>query len=171
MAVVLDLFVSGPTNRERVHIAITPVVRRQEFALDDLDDCELQTLQFEQHYSPSRDVTLVKTVPCVYKYPNIEASGIEIIGSVEPGCIYSGPLSEHVDTSIAGAFPSAPKIDRYLGNEAVIAWRRLHDADAWNAIVAESKAKYFAHEEKRLRDAREKARMRRQQRKRTRVNT
>jgi hypothetical protein len=146
------------------------VVRRREFALADLDDGELQTLQFEQHYSPSRDVTLVKTVACICKYPNIETSEVEIIGSVKPRAIYSGPLSEHISTSIPGAFPSAPKIDRYLGNEAVIAWRRLHDADAWNVIVAESKAKHFASEEKRLREGREKARLRREQKRRARAN-
>ena len=163
MAVVLDQFALDDSARKFVHIGITPAVRRHKFALAELIEDEKRVLQFEKHYSTTPDSTLQKTVWCIYKYPNAQASMLEVIGFITPGNVYSGPLSTEIGRG-AGAFPLASRIDEYLGNEAVITWRRIHDAEAWNAVVAKSKAEWFALEEKRLRDAREKAKRRRNRR-------
>ena len=163
LAVVLDLFAMERSTKEYVHIGITPVVRRHKFALEHVIADEIRILDFEKHYSPNPDLTLKKTVPSIYKYPNVHVSALEVIGYLSPCDVYSGPLSTHIGSD-PGAFPLTPHIDRYLGNEAVITWRRVHDTEAWNAAVAKSRAEWFASEEKRLKDAREKAKQRRNRR-------
>jgi hypothetical protein len=154
-AVVLDrIILNPPFNSEVCHIATTCVVRKNEFTLEEVDSSELEVLEFEKHYSPVRDSLYVKTELCIQKYPLVAKHAVELIGSIDPVKIYNGPLSADIGGH-PGGFPLQNRIDKYLGNEAVITWRRKYDKDAWDAFVAVQDAAYFDQEEERLRKNRE----------------
>jgi hypothetical protein len=156
-AIVLDRFSLSPMfpKSEACHIATTGLVKRSFYELADVDASELKPLLFEQHYQPTRDSPLyVKTVTCIEKYALLGKHQVDVIGTIDPLQIYGGPLSTTFG-NFPGGFPLRMKIDRYLGNQAVIAWRRKYDREAWDAKVAASNATHFDREEERLQKNRE----------------
>ena len=84
-----------------------------------------------------------------------------MIGKTDPGVVFAGLLSPKVGSG-PGEYPLGSRVDPdFLGMEAVIAWRRVHDQVALEAEVAAADAEYFAREEARLAKQREQARNRR----------
>ena len=156
-AVVLDRFSLSPMlpKSEACHIATTDFIRRSFYELVDVDTSALKPLLFEQHYQPTKDSPLyVKSIICIEKYALLGKHQIDVIGTIDPLQIYDGPLSTTFG-DFPGGFSLRMKIDKYLGNEAVIAWRRKYDKEAWDAIVAASDENYFDREEERLQKNRE----------------
>ncbi|WP_431095680.1 hypothetical protein [Polaromonas aquatica] len=151
-AIVLDRFSLSPMfpKSEASHIATTGLVKKSLYELVDIDMSDLKPLLFEQHYQPTEDSPLyIKTVTCVEKYALLGKHKVDVIGTTDPLQIYGGPLCATFG-DFPGGFPLRMHIDRYLGNEALITWRRKCDKDAWDAMVAKSNAANFDLEKERL---------------------
>lgn len=145
------------------HIGITPVVRRDRFKWSQPTVAELQILRFERHYEPKPGVLLSRDELSIGLYPNIRVPVLDIIAQVDPLTVYDEQIIPSPGTE-GGRFPFYPSIGSHLGMEAVVAWRREHDLEAWEAEVAKASSEYFEREEERLRIAREKAAERRRKR-------
>lgn len=161
-AIVLADYPANESVEPRCHIAITPIVRRQSYRWEDLAGETLTVLEFLEYYRPTPDVKRFRTKTCITLYPNTKLPQLDLIARTDPGTVYGGPLSPRVGPG-PGEYPLGSRVDpTWLGIEAVITWRRVHDQATWEAEVAAADAAYFAREAARLAKLREQARRRRE---------
>ena len=160
-AIVLADYPASESVEPRCHIAITPIVRHQPYQWEDLAAETLTVLEFLTYYRPSPDIRRSRVRTCITLYPNTKLPPLDVIANTEPGVVFAGPLSPKVGSG-PGEYPLGSRVDPdFLGMEAVIAWRRVHDQAALEAEEADADAEYFAREEARLAKQREQDRNRR----------
>jgi hypothetical protein len=125
-------------------IGITPIIFRHDFAWSEVADFEFSILEFVQDIRLSPGDSRSRRVTCIGCYDARPNPELHTIGRVDASKVYSGPIGFEVGDATTGKWPLCGRIKEHLGTEAVIAWRRIHDADQL-AIDVESSQK--SHEE------------------------
>lgn len=120
------------------HIAITPLVFRHEVTFDELNTEKLIPMEFERgvRLKPGEEYSRQETLIGIYTRKNKEAP--DVIGSIDPSRVYGGPLPFSPDDGLKITWPLCGEVSKELGLEAVIAWRRIHDAETLKIEEQES---------------------------------
>ena len=90
------------------------------------------------------------STPCIGIYTAKSRGAVRVIGSTDPRVVYSRPLTLEVGDGTNGCFPLCGPLTKSIGNEAVIQWRRMHDADALDRDVSAAREQFEALEVEQL---------------------
>lgn len=157
-AVVLSARDSTDQFHPMCHIAITTLISKRKYAWDSVDPRTLEIVQI---------APVVRVAPGEYYqsdeprigigiYSLKSAAGLRIIGQVNPADIYSKPLTFHVGDGTKGKFPLCGPIPEDLGEEAVTAWRLIHDKERFDLESAKAMRQFERYEQQRLSEQRAK---------------
>ncbi len=160
-AVVLSEFPATERLRAMCHIGITPIVKRHAFGWDELEPGELSVLQHDRSVRVGEGQYSQRRETAIGLWANFKVPPLVILGKIDPDEVYSQDLSPEAGDGTGGRFPHCGSLYGWLGGEAVGAWRKLHDADAFKAEIEQGRREFELLEQRRLADAREKARLRR----------
>jgi hypothetical protein len=142
-AVVLTAGGTVPGFLPLYHIGITPLVFRHDFSPQDLDGRELSILIFDRGVRLAPGTYAVRRETCIGIYALPRQLPLPVIGLTDPTKVFPGPLTYEAGDGTAGKFPLCGPLRPNIGGEAVIAWRAIHDAEAW---AAELQAAQESHE-------------------------
>jgi len=139
----------------RFHVGVTPVVVRHEFGLSDIDLDQFRILRCtdEIRVGPDRYVPRA-TRTCSGIYTAKARGDIFVLGKIDPLRVYDAPLTLEVGDGTNGNFPLCGPLRKEIGWEAVIEWRRVHDAQAFSREVVEARAQFEVTEAMRLAEQR-----------------
>ena len=159
-AVVLTAFEGEGRSDPQFHIGITPIVLRQAYVASAIDLNGLKILQLADRIRVAADA-YVERPPraCIGIWTAKRSSPSTIIARVDPRAVYEPLLTSEVGDGRSGAFPLFGPIGPSLGGEAVIAWRRKNDREAFERAEIEARRTFEASEQERL--ANQRARRRR----------
>lgn len=138
IAIVLSERDKTPEFHPMCHIAITPLIFEHEVTFDELKIEELNPLEFERgvRLKPGEEYSRRETLIGVYTRKNKTA--LDVIGRIDPSLVYDGPLPFSPDYGLEITWPLCGEISNHLGAEAVVVWRRIHDAKALKIEVQEA---------------------------------
>ena len=125
-------------------IGIAPIVLRHDFAWSEVANLEFSILEFVRGIRLFPGDTRSRRETCIGWYDARPNADLPTIGSVDASQVFQGPVVFEIGDATNGKWPLCGRIPAHLGIEAVIAWRRIHDA-AQLAIDEEASAK--AHDE------------------------
>ena len=125
-------------------IGITPIVLRHDFAWSEVADFEFSILEFIQGIRLFPGDTRSRRVTCIGCYDARPNPELPTIGRVDASRVYSGPIGFEVGDATNGKWPLCGRIKGHLGTEAVIAWRRIHDAVQ---LAIDVEASHKSHDE------------------------
>ena len=157
-AVVLSARNSTDQFHSMCHIGVTTLITKQKYECDFVDQDQLEILRFapavrvapnEYHQSP-------KSRTCIGIYSLKSASHLCIVGNISPTLLYDKPLTFDVGDGTNGNFPLCGSIKAGFGGEAVVAWRKIHDAENFAREVAEHREQFERFEQQRLSEQRAK---------------
>lgn len=121
------------------HIAVTPLVFQKEVSFTEINIEKLIPLEIEgwnfNPMSSNKDLNKVIGV-----YSRVLTSPVNIIGSIDPAVVYAGPLPWSPDYGLEVTWPLCGNVDKQLGYQSVIAWRKVHDVASLEAEINSSKA-------------------------------
>ncbi len=143
-AVVLSEREKTKERNPDCHIAITPVIFQHDYDFAELDTSKLEIMEFDRIYrlKPNEEFTKKETLIGVYMRK--VSIPINIIGSIDPTNIYNGPLPFEPWLGLKVTFPLCGEVTKYLGMEAVINWRSIHDKDELEKEALESDQRHDA---------------------------
>jgi hypothetical protein len=144
------------------HIGITPLIFRHDYAWPEVDPGSLSILELSRDIRLARGEYGARTEVCIGIYTARSRGSLRVIGKVDPGAIYPLPLTSTVGDGTAGAFPLCGPLKKTIGSEAVVAWRRVHDAENFARDVAVARARFEELEAERLARQRQARRGRRE---------
>lgn len=112
------------------HIGITTLITRKKYSWKNIDPAGLEVLKYayDVRVAPHEYYRAPDMLTCIGIYAVKNAADLSIIGRVDPSAIYSFPLTFDVGDGTNGRFPLCGSIPEDLGDEAVVAWRRVHDS-------------------------------------------
>jgi hypothetical protein len=157
-AVVLSARDSSHQFHPMSHIATTTLIAKQKYHWSSVDPKRLEIVKLspivrvakEDYYQPNEPRTSIGI------YSLKSAASLRIIGRINPLNIYDKPLSFDVGDGTKGTFPLCGPIPENLGNEAVIAWRLIHDKDRFEQEKLEARRRFERYEQQRLSEQRAK---------------
>lgn len=161
-AVVLSAFPGTQELHPSFHIGITPIVLRHDYALSEIDTTSLSILRFSRgvRVAPLTYTTRNQEV-CIGIYTARSQLDLRVLGTVDSKTLYTAPLTLAVGDGTGGDFPLCGPLRRSIGSEAVVAWRRVHDTEAFEREANEAKIQFEAREAERLLKQRQAQRKRR----------
>lgn len=109
-------------------IGITPVILRHDFVWEEVARRKFSIMEFVQNFRVFPGDTRTRRVTCLGWYDARPLAGLPTIGKVDASRVFEGPVTFRIGDGTSGRWPLCGRIDMYLGMEAVIAWRRIHDA-------------------------------------------
>ena len=157
-AVVLSARDSTDQFHPMSHIGITTLITKQKYPLSSIDPKQLEIVEFSPVIRVAKDEYCQSTEPrkSIGIYTLKSAAALKIIGRINPLDIYDKPLSFDVGDGTKGTFPLCGPIPENLGNEAVVAWRLIHDKDRFDREKVEARKRFERSEQQRLLDQRTK---------------
>ena len=147
------------------HIGITGWISKRKFDWADIPVQSLELLRLEtvMRVGPGEYYRLPDTPLCIGAYSLLVDHGLAPIGRIDPNLLH--PVSsldlDEVGDGTDGHYPWCGPVPEDLGHEAVLAWRRMHDADRLARENEEEMRAFEEMEAQRLEKAR-KARKARQ---------
>ncbi len=161
-AVVLTAKPRSSEFHPQFHVAITPIVFRHEFTSAELDLATLSVLRFGRHVRIGKGEYVARgEVPCIGIYTAVTRGDVKSLGKVDPHGLYESPLTFDVGDGTKGAFPLCGPLHSSIGSEAVVAWRRVHDAAALEKDILDARERYETFEQQRLEKTRDDRRRKR----------
>jgi hypothetical protein len=149
-AVVLSS-ADGPNNTHpRFHVGITPVVFRHDYVWSELNADTLSILEFSRSVRSASGEYGARAEVCIGIYTVQSQGDVRVLGEVDPKAVYALPLTESVGDGTGGQFPLCGPLTKTIGSEAVIAWRRIHDADNLANEVTAARRRFEELEAKRI---------------------
>lgn len=109
-------------------IGITPIIFRHDFAWPEIADWSFSILQFERGVRLFPGENRSRRETCIGWYDAWPNAALPTIGQVDASKVYRGPIRFEIGDATNGKWPLCGRIEGHLGYEAVIAWRRIHDA-------------------------------------------
>jgi hypothetical protein len=109
-------------------IGITPIVFRHDFTWREVADFEFSILEFVRGIRLFPGDTRSRRETCIGCYDARPNPELPTIGRVDASKVFAGPIGFEVGDATNGKWPLCGRIKEHLGNEAVVAWRRTHDA-------------------------------------------
>ena len=141
----------GTTNSHpRFHVGITPLVFRHDYAWSELGASGLSLLTFIRDVRMPSGEYGSRSETCIGIYTALTRGEVRVIGEVDPKQIYALPLDATVGNATAGHFPLCGPLTKAIGHEAVVAWRRIHDAGGLARDAEESRKRFEAMEARRF---------------------
>jgi hypothetical protein len=139
----------------RFHVGVTPFVFRHEFELSEIEVEHFTILRSadEVRVGPNEYVPRA-TRTCIGIYTAKSRGDIPVLGRIDASRVYDAPLTFEVGDGTNGTFPLCGPLRKGIGWEAVIEWRRLHDAEALNREVVEARSQFEVMEAARLAEQR-----------------
>ncbi len=128
-AVVLSATPRTPEFHAQFHIGITPIVFRHQYEWNELNTSALSILEFERGVRVAPEDYIRRAEVCIGIYTARTRRSVRILGRVDPSAVYSLPLTFTVGDGTDGNFPLCGPLKKGIGGEAVVAWRRVHDAE------------------------------------------
>ena len=154
-AVVLSGTEATAEFHPRFHVGITPIIFRHEFGLSDIDVNQLRILRRTDEIRVGPDRYVPRTTrTCIGIYAAKARGDIFVLGKIDPLRLYDAPLTFEIGDGTNGNFPLCGPMRKEIGWEAVIEWRRIHDAQAISREVVEARAQFEEMEAKRLAEQR-----------------
>ena len=156
-AIVLSARDSTAQFHPMCHIGTTTLIRPRRYSWKSIDPAELEiaSLVHDVRVAPNEYYRAPTACVCIGIYTLKSANGLDIIGRVDPKDIYQHPLAFKVGDGTSGAFPLCGPIPDDLGHEAVIIWRRAHDAVRLEQEARKDMEWFENYEEQRLAAARQ----------------
>lgn len=106
------------------HIAITPLIYTHEVSFDELNTEKILPLEFKRMYKHIPDKTLFKMETLIGVYTRKNKAKLSVIGNIETGSVYSGPLPFSPDYGLEITWPLCGDVTQQLGSEAVVHYER-----------------------------------------------
>jgi len=155
-AVVLSARDSTDKFQPMCHIGITTLITRKKYSWKSISPAELEIakLAYDVRVAPHEYYRAPDIRTCIGIYSVKSSAGLSIIGRVDPIAIYSPPLTFDVGDGTNGRFPMCGPVPADLGDEAVTAWRRVHDSAKLERDVAKDRELFERVDEKIRSDAR-----------------
>jgi len=156
-AVVLSSY-DGTAERYPVcHIGVTDFISTKIYDAAELDFSGIKILTYEPNLRVA-PYEYVKMPPrtCIGIYTVTTATSVDVIKKIDPTEIYDRPLNMEIGDGTDGTYPLCGPVPDYLGQEAVVAWRRVHDRERLAEEQRESSERFEVFEQKRLEEARRK---------------
>lgn len=139
------------------HIGVTDFISRTIFEADTLDFSSLEILTFTPKIRVGPcEYAEMRPRKCIGIYTVTTATRLDVISKIEPTMIYGRPLTLEIGDGTDGTYPLCGPLPDYLGQEAVVAWRRVHDRDRLAAEEHATLERFEAFEQKRLEESRRK---------------
>lgn len=157
-AIVLSARDSTDQFQPMSHICITTLISKKKYAWNDVDFRRLEIVKIapivrvgpDEYYQSNE----LRTAIGIYSLKS--AAGLRIIGQVNPTDVYNKPLTFQVGDGTKGRFPLCGPIPDDLGEEAVVAWRLIHDKEGQAQESAKAMRQYERYEQQRLSEQRAK---------------
>jgi hypothetical protein len=154
-AIVLASADGTTSSHPRIHVGITPLIFRHAYGWSELDASRLSILSFTRNIRMPSGEYGSRSETCIGIYTALARGEVRVIGEVDPRKIYTLPLDATVGNATAGHFPLCGPLTKAVGQEAVIAWRRIHDAEGLARDTEDSRKRFEEMEARRLsRDSR-----------------
>lgn len=127
------------TAREKVdrsdpmcHIGITSAIFRHDYAFDELDLPNLKILQIDRKYraAPNTYVPLHRET-CIGIYSRKINSSVNRIGKIDISSFIPCKLLFEAGNGSDGGWPFCGSVSKWLGSDAVHAWRAVNDREQW----------------------------------------
>lgn len=142
-AVVLSAFAPASGRLARFHVGTTPIIRRREFDLTEIELGSLTILRVSPVFRVApRTYATGRLRTCIGVYAAASRAGVRVLGRVDPKPLYLPPLTLEVGDGTAGAFPLCGTLRSEIGHDAMIEWRRVHDAEAFEKDCAAARERY-----------------------------
>jgi len=143
-AVVLSARDSTEKFQPMCHIGVTTLITRKKYSWKSVDPAELEIVRFypDVRIAPHEYYCDPDVRTCIGIYAVKSSAGLSIVGRVDPSAIYSLPLTFDVGDGTNGRFPMCGPIPDDLGDEAVAAWRQVHDSARFNRDVVKDRELY-----------------------------
>jgi hypothetical protein len=141
-AVVLTARDSTATSWPICHIATTSLITRKKYAWKDIDPAglEIAKLTYDVRVAPNEYYRQAEPRTCIGMYVLKSAAGLSIIGRMDPNLLHPAPLTFKVGDGTNGCYPSCGRIPEDLGDQAVTAWRMVHDKERFDRESAKEMA-------------------------------
>ena len=155
-AVVLSARDSTADFDPMCHIATTTLIKPRRYAWRNISsfDLEIASLSYDIRVVPSEWHPAPEARLCIGIYSLKSAEKLDMIGHMDPKVLYPPDLTFEIGDGTSGSFPLCGPIPEYLGHEAVIVWRRIHDAVRLDQEIRKSREAFEAYEAQRLAEAR-----------------
>jgi hypothetical protein len=138
IAVVLTAAEKTDNFDPMCHIGVTPLVFKHAVTINEIDVKTLSVLVFERAVKLKPDQENARKETSIGIYSRKIKSPVTIIGNIDPSFMYDGLLSFTHDNQREINWPLCGNVSQSLGNEAVIAWRRVNDSAAFEAEMIEA---------------------------------
>lgn len=156
-AVVLSAFDGTSELHPCSHIGVTNFISRTAFDAAALDFSTLEILTFTPKIRVApHEYAEMQRRKTIGIYTVTNATRLDVIAKIEPTTIYNRPLTLEVGDGTDGTYPLCGPVPDYLGQEAVVAWRRVHDRDRLEAEELASRERFEVFEQSRLEENRRK---------------
>jgi hypothetical protein len=161
-AVILSAARKTTEFHPRFHVGVTPAVFRHEFDFSEIDASQLTILRFSRDVRTEPDTYVARgTETCIGIYTAKSRGDLLVLGKVDPLSVYAPPLTLEVGDGTNGSFPLCGPLRKNIGVEAVISWRRIHDAETLSREVIDARESFEAMEAERLAKQRERSKRKR----------
>jgi len=131
IAIVLSEREKTTESAPMCHIAITPLIFQKEVEFSELNFNSLIPLVFERNYTfemqKRKREPFTKIETCIGVYTRYNKMNFKIIGNINPGTIYNGPLPFNPSFGLETKYPLYGDTKQSLGREAFITWHRKND--------------------------------------------
>ena len=127
IAVVLSEKEKSPERHPMCHITITPLIYQHKVGLEEININDLKPLVFDRIFSLKGKEEFSRKEICIGVYTRRYTADFEIIGSIDPSIIYTGPLPFEPWHDLKIKWPLCGKPSEELGREAYINWEREND--------------------------------------------
>ena len=156
-AVVLSAYDGTAEHYPVCHIGVTDFISTKIYDAAELDFSRIEMLTYESRLRVAPfDYVRMPTRRCIGIYTVMTATRVDVITTIDPTDIYDRPLTMDIGDGTNGAYPLCGPVPDYLGQEAVVAWRRVHDKERLAEEERESSQRFEVFEEQRLEEARKK---------------
>lgn len=155
-AVVLSATPGTAELNPSFHVAVTPVIYRHAFLPSEIDMAGLSVLVASRSVRVAPNEYMERAAqPCIGVYTAKSRGDVRVLGTVNPLSVWPTPLGPGTGNGTDGAFPLCGPLTRTIGWEAVVAWRRIHDAVALAEEVLQGRQRFESFEQERLAQQRE----------------
>jgi hypothetical protein len=141
-AVVLGAASASAGFYPRFIVGITPLVFQHRFEWPEINQSGLTILQFERSIRIGPGEYATRSEHCIGIYTARSKGGIRVLGNVDANAICALPLTFDVGDGTGNAFPLYGPMRKTIGGEAVIAWRRIHDAANLSHEISASRKQF-----------------------------
>lgn len=144
------------------HIATTTFIAKRKFSWASVKPSELKVakIAYDVRVAPGQYVRESAERTCIGIYSLKNANGLSVIAHIDPLSVYPHALTFDVGDGTNRRFPLCGPIPDDLGDEAVVAWRRLDDLPRLEREAQADRALFERLERQRLAEAREARRSR-----------